>query len=122
MNRVTAWTVWTIFILLAGIVSLLASLVFAFGSWKEFQMCSVRHNSVVAETIYILGVGMELQRPACPGEEQPATLVEMSRSSSMVSIFGFGHDDTLKWTFARRRPLPRDDPAKEGTEDNNEKN
>ena len=28
----------------------------------------------------------------------------------MVSIFGFGYDDDYKWTFAGRRPLPREDP------------
>ena len=106
---------WKPFIICAGVVSLLASGVFAFGSLKEFQMYSGSHNSVVAETIYILGVGMELERPATIGSE-PATAasVAMSRSSYMASIFGFGYDDSFKWTFAGRRPFPRDDPAKEG--------
>jgi predicted membrane channel-forming protein YqfA (hemolysin III family) len=91
---------WKMFILFSGIVALLASGVFAFGSWIEFQLYSGSHNSVVPETIYILGVGMELERPACAGKETPATLVEMSRLSSMASIFGFGYDDSFKWTFA----------------------
>ena len=30
----------------------------------------------------------------------------------MVSIFGFGYDDSFKWTFAGRRPLPREDPVR----------
>ena len=117
LQQAANFDTWKAFILLAGIVSLLASLVFAIGSWKEFQMYSGSHNSVVAETIYILGVGMELERPATIGSE-PATAASaaMSGSSSMSSIFGFGYDDSFKWTFAGRRPLPRDDPDKEGTE------
>ena len=98
------------FVLFSGLMALLASGVFAFGSWKEFQLYSGSQNSVVAETIYILGVGMELERPACLGQEPPATVVETSRSFSMTSIFGFGYDDSFKWTFAGRKPLPREDP------------
>ena len=106
---------WKVFVLCAGIVSLLASGVFDFGSLKEFQMYSRSHNSVVVEMIYILGVRMELERPATFGSE-PATAssVAMSTSSSMASIFGY--DDSFKWTFAGRRPLPRDDSANEGNE------
>ena len=106
---------WKFFILLAGIVALLTSGVFAFGSWKEFQMYRGSRSSVVAETIYILGLGMELKRPVCVGSETSAAAaaVESSRSSSMVSIFGFGYDDSFKWTFAGRRPMPREDPEKE---------
>ena len=106
---------WKAFIIIAGIVSLLASGVLAFGSLKEFQMYSGSNNSVVAETIYILGLGMELKRPVCVGSETSAAAaaVESSRSSSMVSIFGFGYDDSFKWTFAGRRPMPREDPEKE---------
>ena len=100
---------WKFFILLAGIFALLASGVFTFGSWKEFQMYRGGRNSVVAETIYILGLRMELERPVCLGSESSAA-VEVSGSSSMVSIFGFGYDDDYKWTFAGRRPLPREDP------------
>ena len=54
---------WKFFILLAGIFALLASGVFTFGSWKEFRMYRGGSNSVVAETIYILGLRMELERP-----------------------------------------------------------
>ena len=61
LQQATNFDVWKVFILLAGIVSLLASLVFAFGSWKEFQMYSESHSSVITETIYILGLGMELE-------------------------------------------------------------
>ena len=107
---------WKAFIIIAGIVSLLASGVLAFGSLKEFQMYSGSNNSVVAETIYILGLGVDSERPPVIGEESVRD-ASMSRSSSMVSIFGFGYDDSYKWTFAGRRPLPREDPAEEGNED-----
>jgi hypothetical protein len=103
---------WKPFIICAGIVSLLASGVFALCSLKEFQMYSGSQNSVVAEMIYILGVGMELERSSPIGSEPvTATSMSMSRSSSMASIFGFGYDESFKWTFAGRKPLPRDDPA-----------
>ena len=94
---------WKAFVLCAEIVSFLAPGVFALGSLKEFQMYSRSHNSVVVEMIYILGVRMELERPATFGSE-PATAssVAMSTSSSMASIFGFGYDDSFKWTIAGR--------------------
>ena len=111
---------WKPFIILAGIVSLLASAILAFGSLKEFQMYSGSKNSVVAETIYILGLGIDSERPPVIGEESLKD-TSFSRSSSMVSIFGFGYDDSFKWTFAGRRPLPREDPADEGNEDANDK-
>ena len=85
-------------------------------------MYSGSHNSVVAETIYILGMGMELERPSPIGSEPlTATSMDMSRSSSMASIFGFGYNDSFKWTFAGRRPLPREDPAKAGNADDKNK-
>ena len=68
LQQAANFDTWKAFILLAGIVSLLASLVFAIGSWKEFQMFSGSHNSVIAEMIYILGLGLELERPHCIGE------------------------------------------------------
>ena len=102
---------WKIFILLAGIVALLTAIVFAIGSFKEFQMYNGSHNSVVAEVIYILGLGLELPRSSGVGSETPpSVLEEESGSSSMVSIFGFGQDDSDKWTFAGRKPLPRENP------------
>ena len=58
---------------------------------------------------------MELERPVCVGSE--SEIVEASRSSSMISIFGFGYDDDFKWTFAGRRPLPREDPEMEDVEE-----
>ena len=61
------------------------------------------------DDLYILGLRMELERPVCLGSESSAA-VEVSGSSSMVSIFGFGYDDDYKWTFAWKRPLPREDP------------
>jgi hypothetical protein len=109
LQQAANFDTWKAFILLAGIVALLASLVFAIGSWKEFQMYSGSHNSVISEMIYILGLGLELERPLCIGEDAP-TEVTVSRSSSMASIFGFGYDDSFKWTFAGRKPLPREDP------------
>ena len=118
LQQAANFDVWKVFILLAGIVSLLTSLVFALGSWKEFQMCSGSQNSVIAEVIYILGLGMELdlelERPLCIDGADAPTKVGVSRSS----IFGFGYDDSFKWTFAGRKPLPREDPVRVDVEEN----
>jgi hypothetical protein len=110
---------WKIFILLAGMVAILTSAVLAFGSWKEFQMFSGSHNSVVAETLYILGLGKEMERPACLGSETDTSV--SSVKSSMISIFGFGYDDSNKWTFAGRKPFPREDPENTDAADDQEK-
>ena len=76
----------------------------------------------VRETIYILGLGMPGLRPPTEGEEPPIVLKvhsfsslyyttfvifpqEISPASSIISIFGFGHDGTGKWTFAGRRQI-----------------
>ena len=79
-------------------------------------------NSVIAAAIYILGLGMELdlelERPLCIDGADAPTKVGVSRLSSMVSIFGFGYDDSFKWTFAGRKPLPREDPVRVDVEDN----
>ena len=42
---------------------------------------------------------------------RPAAVPALSAASSIVSIFGFGHDGAGKWTFAGRRPAPKDDPS-----------
>ena len=108
---------WKIFIIIAGIISLLVAFVFAFGAWKEFQMYDGGYNSVVAETIYILGVGVELTRPATLGKES----LDVS-SSSIASIFGFGYDDEFKWTYAGRKPMPRQEPLEESDKALDEQN
>ena len=72
--------------------------------------------------MYILGVGKELERTSPSGSEPlTATFMALSRSSSMASIFGFGYNDSFKWTFAGRRPVPREDPAKAGNADDKNK-
>ena len=110
---------WKIFIILAAIVAFIACIIFTLASWKEFKMSMKSSNSVVAETIYILGLGMELERPSPLGLETPPSedSVETIRSSSMESIFGFGHDDDSKWTFAGKKPLQREVLEKEDAGD-----
>ena len=100
---------WKGFIITAGIFSLLVAVVFGAGFWITFQMYGGGNNSVVAETIYILGIGMELARPATLGSDSSIA----ASSSSIASIFGFGYDDEFKWTYAGRKPMPRQDPNEE---------
>ena len=103
---------WKFFIITAGIISLLTFAVFLAAPLKVYQMYDGGYNSVVAETIYILGIGMELARPEPVGSEP-----SVATASSIASIFGFGYDDEFKWTYAGRKPMPREDP---GEEDNDE--
>ena len=68
-----------------------------------------QRNSVVAETIYILGLSSIEQRPKLEGKKPLAE----SETSSIVSIFGFGHDDHGRWTFAGHRPNRKDEPPQD---------
>ena len=79
---------------------------------------SLRQKQYRLATIFILGLGLELERQACVGSEASVS-VFTSKSSSLQSIFGFGHDDNLKWTYAGRKPLPIEDPAV-GDDDEND--
>ena len=88
------------FILLAGIISFINSLVFAYGAYVVFQLFEKENSTVVAELIYILGVGKIMSRPPVVGEE----IKDVSETSSLSSIYGFGHDDEKNWTFAGRKP------------------
>ena len=122
IQEATNFDNWNIFIILAAIVAFMACVIFAIGSWKEFRMSMISSNSVVAETIYILGLGMELERTNPLGSDPPSEAsVDISRSSSMVSIFGFEQEDDSKLTSAERKPLTREVPeeaeAKDGIED-----
>eukprot|EP00092_Neocalanus_flemingeri_P080387 GFUD01100249.1.p1 GENE.GFUD01100249.1~~GFUD01100249.1.p1 ORF type:complete len:160 (-),score=38.33 GFUD01100249.1:114-593(-) len=96
---------------LAGVVALLASGVFAFGSWTEFQMYSGNRNSVMAEMIYILGLGIDLVTPVFVASESS---VPSAVSSSKQDIFD-------RWTFAGGRPVPKEDPEKEDGTGNEDK-
>ena len=103
---------WKSFIITAAIISLLTFAVFLAEPFKVYQMYDGGYSSVVAETIYILGIGRELARPEPDGSEP-----SVATTSSIASIFGFGYDDEFKWTYAGRKPMPREDP---GEEDNDE--
>merc|ERR1711874_295081 len=103
---------WNPFILCAGILALFTAGVFILGSWKEATFASGGKNKAVRETIFILGLGVPRLRESPEGEE-PAVLKEISPASSIISIFGFGHDGTGKWTFAGRRPTSTEEQEEE---------
>merc|ERR1711913_231219 len=94
---------WNPFILCAGILALFTAGVFILGSWKEATFASGGKNKAVRETIYILGLGVPGLRPPTEGEEPLPVLEEISPASSIISIFGFGHDGTGQQQLRRRR-------------------
>ena len=122
---------WKLFILSAAIVSLLTAGVFIFGTWKvtvttlnmvqEVALAAGKRNSAVAETNYILGLNSggesellvtpHLSVILLPSSSFPAPQVS-SRASSIISIFGFGHDGEGKWTFAGHRAAPKEEPER----------
>ena len=75
----------------------------------------------MAETIYILGLASSgeserlvtppLSVILLPSSSHPAPQVG-SRTSSITSIFGFGHDREGKWTFAGHRAAPKEEPER----------
>merc|ERR1712055_585790 len=107
---------WNPFILCAGILALFTAVVFILSSWKEATFASGGKNKAVRETIYILGLGLPGLRPPTEGEEPlPPLLKEISPASSIISIFGFGHDGTGMWTFAGRRPTASEEKERRGS-------
>jgi hypothetical protein len=74
---------WGPFILIAGIVAVLTAIIFAFGAWKEVALASGARNSVVAETIFILGL------PA------PAPEAEISPTPQFAPLKGMVHMITM---------------------------
>ena len=63
---------------------------------------------IVAELIYILGLEGK-QEP----DDGPA---ELKKAESDLSIYGFGHTEDQKWTFAGRKPAAAGPPTRRETE------
>ena len=86
---------------------------------QEAALATGKGNAAVAETIYILGL-------TSSGESEllvtlpPSVILLLastcpqvsSRASSIISIFGFGHDREGKWTFAGHRAAPKEEPER----------
>lgn len=97
---------WNILIIVTGIFSLLFCGLNIYEVITFMSLKSGRKNSVVAEMIYILGLENE-KRPAADGIEATPSVVSVD---SARSIFGIGHDDFQRWTFAGRKPQPLAEP------------
>ena len=98
-----------ILIKIVTVVSLQESTFASGGKNKAVKKISIQEKSSpldhicckVREAIYILGLGVPGKRPSPVGEEP----LPPSEASSIISIFGFGHDGSGKWTFAGRRQV-----------------
>ena len=100
-----------ILLILSTVTSAVSALVFIFGSVTEFKRSNGSRNSVIAETLYILGLG--------DGDEGRkefgsgfGSVLSVPSVASFESIFGLGYDEGLKWTFSGRKPVPKHDPLR----------
>ena len=82
--------------------------VFGMFSVWQWQMKTKAKKPIVAELIYILG----LEGTQAP-DEGPA---ELKKADSDLSIYGFGHTEDQKWTFAGRKPAVAGPPTRRETE------
>ena len=101
---------WGIFILVSGILALLFAAFSVYDAITYSTLKTGKKVPIVAEMIYILGVGKETPRPEVIGEEL-AEVMSLRSMESMRSIFGLGHDDSKHWTFAGRKATPLKEPA-----------
>ena len=98
-----------ILLLLSTVTSAVSALVFIFGSVTEFKRSNGSRNSVIAETLYILGLG-----DGDDGRKEigSGSVLSVASVASFESIFGLGYDEGLKWTFSGRKPFPKHDPLR----------
>ena len=101
-----------ILLILSTVTSAVSALVFIFGSVTEFKRSNGSRNSVIAETLYILGLlgdGDDGRKELGSGF---GSVLSVSSVASFESIFGLGYDEGLKWTFSGRKPFPKHDPLR----------
>ena len=105
-------------ILLLVLFAIVFLLFFAISSIQWFELVMASNNKIVQELIYILGLG-ELDEEKEEHLEQTLQAIPMDivkDSDSMESIYGFGHDENEKWTFAGVKPKVAETIVDEKTE------
>ena len=105
-----------IFLLLV-LFAIVFLLFFAISSIQWFELVMASNNKIVQELIYILGLG-ESDEEKEEHLEQTLQAIPMDivkDSDSMESIYGFGHDDNQKWTYAGKKPKVASTVADEKT-------
>ena len=100
-----------ILLILSTVTSAVSALVFIFGSVTEFKRSNGSRNSVIAETLYILGLG-DGDDGRKEFDSGFGSVLSVASVASFESIFGLGYDEGLKWTFSGRKPFPKHDPLR----------
>ena len=95
---------WNILLLL--LFAIVFMLFFAISSIQWFELVMASNNKIVQELIYILGLGESDEEKEEHLEQtlQAIPVDIVKDSDSMESIYGFGHDENQKWTYAGKKP------------------
>ena len=93
-------------ILLLVLFAIVFLLFFAISSFQWFELVMASNNKIVQELIYILGLGESDEEKEEHLEQtlQAIPVDIVKDSDSMESIYGFGHDENQKWTYAGKKP------------------
>ena len=102
------WDTMGPFLITSFVFAFINFLVFAMFAVWQCQMKTKAKKPIVAELIYILGLEGK-QEP----DDGPA---ELKKAESDLSIYGFGHTEDQKWTFAGRKPAAAGPPTRRETE------
>ena len=77
--------------------------IFIFYVYNWFVLRTKTSHRIISELIYILGLEPSQPRSIGEGSEDPIPPI-VPKAESVESIYGFGHDEEKKWTFAGKKP------------------
>ena len=93
----------TWFFLIGVCFSLIYAIICAFYIYNWFVLRTKTDHVIISELIYILGLEPSPKRLDGVGREDPP-IPPLKESQSVESVYGFGHDEEKRWTFAGKKP------------------
>ena len=108
------WLKWYLlawFFLIGVGFTLLYAIIFVFYVYNWFVLRTKAQHRIISELIYILGLEPAQPRTGGEGSEDPIPIAVPAKAESVESVYGFGHDDDKKWTYAGKKPKAAKDPA-----------
>ena len=91
------------FFIIGVVFCLLYAIIFIFYVYNWFVLRTKTSHRIISELIYILGLEPSQPRSIGEGSEDPIPPI-VPKAESVESIYGFGHDEDKKWTFAGKKP------------------